>query len=157
MCTSNSCCMHGACWQSFMVVLLAGCALLASCQSSIVYNLAKQGARTHNLLPLQQSGRAVQVMHCDSILVCISHICGTDDLVHTQPNVLSLCVAATQAQCQKDLKGLTKQIESKQADLEKAQLELQHQQKTEAAVQKRTGEAERRIQVCEDMGLVKED
>ena len=52
-----------------------------------------------------------------------------------------------QAQCQKDLKGLTKQIESKQADLEKAQQELQGQQKTEAAVQKRVGEAERRIQV----------
>ena len=52
-----------------------------------------------------------------------------------------------QAQCQKDLKGLTKQIESKQADLEKAQQELQGQQKTEAEVQKRVGEAERRIQV----------
>ncbi|DBB00026.1 hypothetical protein WJX77_003476 [Trebouxia sp. C0004] len=54
--------------------------------------------------------------------------------------------AKTQAQCQKDLKGLAKQIESKQADLEKAQLELQHQQKTEAATQKRIGEAERRLQ-----------
>jgi len=89
-------------------------------------------------------------MHPDSILVCISHICSAYGLVHTQLELLSLCVAAcaTQAQCQKDLKGLTKQIESKQADLEKAQLELQHQQKTEAAVQKRIGEAERRLQVC---------
>ena len=80
-------------------------------------------------------------------------------LVHTQLDVLSLCGAAcaVQAQCQKDLKGLAKQIESKQADLEKAQVELQHQQKTESAVQKRIGEAERRIQVCKVLALVKEE
>jgi septal ring factor EnvC (AmiA/AmiB activator) len=93
-------------------------------------------------------------MHPNSILVCTS---GADWSNAT--DVLSLCAAAcaVQAQCQKDLKVLSKQIESKQADLEKAQLELQHQQKTEAAVEKRIGEAERRIQVCKDMGLVKED
>ena len=81
------------------------------------------------------------------------------DLVHAQLDVLSLCAAAcaVQAQCQKDLKGLAKQIESKQAGLEKAQLELQHQQKTEAAVQKRIGEAERRLQVCRVLALLKED
>ncbi len=52
-----------------------------------------------------------------------------------------------QAQCQKDLKGLNKQIETRQSDLEKAQQELQEQQKTESAVQKRIAEAERRLQV----------
>lgn len=52
-----------------------------------------------------------------------------------------------QAQCQKDLKGLNKQIESKQADLEVAQQQLRQQQKTEAALQKRISEAERRLQV----------
>ena len=96
---------------------------------------------------------------------CASHapwqylFCSTVGLVHKQLDVLSLCAVACtiQAQCQKDLKGLSKQIESKQADLEKAQLELQHQQKTEAAVQKRIGEAERRLQVCKDVGLVMED
>ena len=102
---------------------------------------------------------AVQVMHPDSVLVCISYICSTVGLVYALMDVLSLCAVACtiQAQCQKDLKGLSKQIESKQADLEKAQLELQHQQKIEAAVQKRIGEAERRLQVCKDVGLLKED
>lgn len=52
-----------------------------------------------------------------------------------------------QAQCQKDLKGLSKQIESKQGDLEVAHKQLQQQQKTEAALQKRISEAERRLQV----------
>ena len=52
-----------------------------------------------------------------------------------------------QAQCQKDLKGLNKQIETKQGDLEAAQQELQQQQKAEAGVQKRISEAERRLQV----------
>ena len=52
-----------------------------------------------------------------------------------------------QAQCQKDLKGLSKKIESKQGDLEAAQQELQQQQKTEAVMQKRISEAERRLQV----------
>lgn len=54
--------------------------------------------------------------------------------------------AKTQAQCQKDLKGLSKQIESKQGDLEVAHKQLQQQQKTEAALQKRISEAERRLQ-----------
>ena len=52
-----------------------------------------------------------------------------------------------QAQCHKDLKVLSKQIESKQSDLDRAQQELQHQQKREAAVQKQISEAERRLQV----------
>lgn len=52
-----------------------------------------------------------------------------------------------QAQCQRDLKGLSKQIESKQSDLEKAEQALQQQQKTEAAVHKQILEAERRLQV----------
>ena len=52
-----------------------------------------------------------------------------------------------QAQCQKDLKGLSKKIESKQGDLEAAQQELSQQQKTEAAMQKRITEADRRLQV----------
>ncbi len=119
--------------------------------------LAKQATRTFNLLLLQQF-RMLCRSHPDSNLLCISHICGADGLVHMQLDVLSLSAAAyaVQAQCQKDLKGLAKQIESKQADLEKAQLELQHQQKTEAAMQKRIGEAERRIQVCRDSTVTKE-
>ena len=51
-----------------------------------------------------------------------------------------------QAQCQKELKGLNKQVESKQADLGSAQQELQRQQKVVDAVQKRIAEAERRQQ-----------
>ena len=62
-------------------------------------------------------------------------------------NALTTCPAMAQAQCQKDLKGLSKRIESKQGDLESAQQELQEQQKTEAAMQKRISEAERRLQV----------
>lgn len=57
------------------------------------------------------------------------------------------CYCFAQAQCQKDLKGLNKQIESKQGDLEKAQQELQQQQAMESAVQRRIAEAERQLQV----------
>ena len=62
-------------------------------------------------------------------------------------NLLNICVELAQAQCQKDLKGLSTKIENKQASLEVAQQELQQQQKTEAAMQKRISEAERRLEV----------
>ena len=148
-------------WSFFQQAVRVDCfdSILASCQSSIVYNLAKTSRKNTQPVSVAAVWDALQVTHPDSNLLCISHICSTMILVHTQLDVLSLCAVAcaVQAQCQKDLKGLSKQIESKQADLEKAQVELQHQQNTEAAVQKRIGEAERRIQVCKDVGLGKKD
>lgn len=70
-------------------------------------------------------------------------------------DLLTTCLKWAQAQCQKDLKGLSAEIENKQASLEAAQQELQQQQKTEAAMQKRISEAERRLQVHTLPGMYK--
>lgn len=52
-----------------------------------------------------------------------------------------------QAQCQKDLSKLSKEVSSKEGELNGAQAELQQQQDSEAALKKRIAEAERRLQV----------
>lgn len=65
----------------------------------------------------------------------------------TRSEVLNICFTS-QAQCQKDLGKLNKEVEIKESELSKAQTSLHQQQNTETALQKRIAEAERRLQVC---------
>ena len=66
--------------------------------------------------------------------------------MQVQAGTVCLCVVL-QAQCQKDLGELNSEVVAKEEELSGAQAKLHEQQQTEAALQKRFAEAERRLQV----------